>query len=237
MLFGLIIVAIGVVLLASQLINVSFWPLFKTYWPIALIIYGFLRLFKKNKSKAFSLILIGIGVVVQLNTLGYLKGNSFSIFLALILIILGLKVMISAAAPKNKNIHRLDSESAGAFSYTEGRKYKPDSSYEHKDMLDERFVFTSDRRTYQSNTFSGGSIEAVFSNVNLDLKNVLPLEKEILLDCRINFSSVTVDVPSDWHVIVNGKHYYSKNEIEFDQIATATLIVDSQVFAGSLRIV
>ncbi len=237
MLFGLIIVAIGVVLLASQLFNVSFWPLFNTYWPTALIIYGFLRLFKKNKSKAFSLILIAIGVVVQLNTLGMLTGNSWTIFVALVLIVLGLRVMFSAATPKNKYVHRLDSDHSGAVSYTEGRKYKPDASFEHKDVLDDRFVFTSDRRTYQSNTFSGGSIEALFSNVVMDLKNVLPLEKEIRLDCRINFSSVTIDVPSDWHVIVNGKHYYSKNEVELNQIATATLIVDSQVFAGSLRIV
>lgn len=236
MLFGLIVVALGVLLLLSQLMSVSFWLLFSKYWPIALIAYGILRLFKRNKSKVYSLIIILIGVIVQLNALGLFTGNSWVVFLALLLILMGLRIIFEASSPQGRKIHSMDSDGTEAFSYTEGRKTHK-ASFEQKDVLNDRFVFTSDRRIYKSNTFSGGFVEAIFSKVDIDLKNVWPLEEEIHLDCRANFSTLTIDVPADWHVVVNGKHYYSKNEVEFDQKPTATLIVDSQVFAGSLRIV
>lgn len=237
MLLGLLFIALGAALLLSQILSIDFMTIVSTYWPIFLIIYGVLRLFKRDKSKITSVLIIGIGLVVQLNSLGYFSGNSGLVFVALLLIIAGVRIIIGVTAPEEANVHSLDDDHSTAYQTTKARKKKKANYFEQKDFLNERFLFTSDQRIYQSENFTGGFIEASFSNVHIDLKNVWSQGNEIALECKVNFSTLTIDVPSDWHVIVNGKHYYSKNEVEFEQAPTATLIINSKVTAGTLKVV
>lgn len=73
--------------------------------------------------------------------------------------------------------------------------------------------------------------------MTLDFKNVWPLEDVVRLDLTINFGSVKILVPSDWHVTVNGTHYYSNSVNEKDMENNTTLVINSKIFAGDLKIV
>lgn len=231
MLFGILFIGLGVLLLTAQILNLSFINLLLTYWPTFFIILGLVRLLERNKSKRFSLIILLFGIIVQFAKLNYFTVDLISIAVAVALIFLGIHTLLDEkrkrTIPKDYATH-VDSK---RFEET-----AEDYLYENKDFLNDRFLFTNDVRIYQSDTFSGGEVEADFSNVTLDLKNVWPLESEIYLSCIINFATLTLDVPEDWHIIVNGKHYYSKNDGGTEEKAV-TLIVESKVFLGSLKII
>lgn len=263
MFFGLLIFCFGIIVLLGQIFAKSFWWLWSYFWPIAVMIYGLIRLTKKSKSKIISTLMIAIGAISLLSNIGFLRGSAVVILLALALILFGLKIMFDENYRKNsfkvnfnkdykdyrdkyykynKSKHNEEDEDdendeddfERSWAFREGTGNS--AFYEERDLLDERFIFTNENRVYKSDNFSGGRVEVDFSSVTLDFKNVWPLENTIHLDLTVNFSDVTIVVPSDWHVIVNQTHYSSKDGSNLDPDNVTTLVINSRVFAGNLRI-
>ncbi len=250
MFVGLLIFALGCLLLLGQVFAKSIWFLWKYFWPTFLIIYGIRRLAQKNKSRYISLFIIAFGGLSLVRSLGVLKGSVTGIIMAIILILCGLKIMLDEKTRTNTFSFNVNRPGSGGDHQTdeesedeEEAKYEYRKSgyentfYEEKDIIDERFIFTQANRIYRSDNFSGGRLEADFSDVTLDLKNVWPLEDVVRLDLTINFGNVKIMVPSDWHVTVNGTHYYSTSTNDKDAENNTTLVINSKVFAGNLKIV
>lgn len=231
MLLGIILVGFGIMLLAGQMASVDTGTLVVRYWPIIVIVYGMLRLFRKNASKTASLILIAFGIIAQLAALNIINGNAGIILVAVALILLGLRVLYATTFEHNART------TVGQVHNDFGSYSGGSAAFEERDVLDDRFIFCSEHRIYKSNTFSGGKVRVDFSNVTIDLKNVWPLDKEINLDVEVSFGKLIVDVPSDWHVIVDGKHCYSHTENGNTSPSSTTLIVRSNVSFGTLRII
>ncbi len=235
MLFGILLVSTGLLLLLCEFLNLSFHVLFGYYWPVIIILYGLYRFFTSEKKKS-SLIIAAFGLLLLSNTTHIISGNAWRICFAVVLILFGINVLTTFN--RSSKYSYTFSNKKNGFSYTtSGKKVADSNFYEERDFLDDRFLFANDHHIYHSETFSGGKIEAYFSDVYLDLKNVWSLEKEITLNCDVNFSNVKIDVPADWHVIINGKHYYSKNEVSCEQPPTTTLIVNAHIVAGNVTIV
>lgn len=238
MLIGLFLLLIGGLLLISQIFMLSFSILFLTYWPILLVIYGGIRLFAHQRSTAFSWTLILFGGLLLLKSFDILPDNFGRILIALLLILLGIRMMRTRNRSDCHAGGTGDSEHGGYTHYTAPNPHAETkrAGIHEQDFINDQFILTNDYRVYRSNAFTGGKIDVNFSSVTLDLKNVWPGGPEIKLVCNVNFGELAIDVPADWHVIIDGKHYYSKTEISHDQTPTTTLIIESHVFAGSLRI-
>lgn len=236
MFFGLLLILLGGTLLASELLALSFWTVCRLYWPVLLILYGLAQLFRA-KSKWFGLCFIAVGGILQATTLGVLNGSAWTVLLSILLILLGLRFVI-----RPNNFDGTDG-SDPRFSNQQSRVYPAGQQVRHveRDLLDESFSFTSAHRVYHSKTFSGGEVRSSFSSVHLDLRDVWPLEEETHLNVSIRFGELEIAIPADWHCIVNGKHCYAHAEKEHPESDAAegaahTLVVDSSVFAGVLRI-
>lgn len=242
MFLGAIFLAIGLLLLTSQLLGLDYDTLFALYWPSIIILYGIFRLVVRRKASPTTLCILFAGLLIQFRTLGWLSENIWTILLALLLISLGIKFVIDAFESKQKVRSAHSGGAQAHFSYqdTSASSRHDDSfrstSFEDRDFLDDRFLFSSEKRIYRSNAFSGGKVDVDFSSIFLDLRNVWPLEKDMTLDVNVRFGTLTIDVPADWHVIVDGKHCYTNQEATVPQPTTCTLIVTSHVFAGTLRI-
>lgn len=270
MLFGILLLALGLIIILTQLFNQSFWTFFGLYWPVLVVIYGVYRLFSKKGSRVLSAAIIVSGILFQLQKLGYIQGSAFVILLAMGLVLIGIKIIVDDQQEKEAFRNRqaqafsktkVKNEEDGAENRTRSSQNEEDSFvgeeentdpghrrqvdshskqanfFENKDVLNDRFIFTNDTKVYRSDTFSGGQVEASFSDVTLDLKNVWPLDSEIFMDIQINFSSVTLQLPADWHVIVNNKHFYSAKELKDQVEPETTLIIHSREFMGSLKII
>ncbi|MDY3052402.1 MAG: hypothetical protein SOR89_04445 [Ndongobacter sp.] len=243
MFLGAIFLAIGLLLLTSQLLGLDYDTLFALYWPSIIILYGIFRLVVQRRLSPTTLCILFAGLLFQFRTLGWLSENIWTILLAIVLIFLGMKFVIDAFEAKR---HARAAQNGDGTQDHFGHKGASASSnrddgfrsttFEDRDFLDDRFLFSSEKRIYRSRAFSGGRVDVDFSAIFLDLRNVWPMEKEMTLDVSLRFGTLTIDVPADWHVIVDGRHCYTNQEAANAQPTTCTLIVTSRVFAGTLRI-
>lgn len=234
LLLGIVLMGLGALLLASQIVGFDFYYYVWTYWPVVIILFGIIRLFDRKASKAWSVFWIGLGTVFLLNKLHVFTADMWTVVLSLLLIIAGFAVIASLV--QNRSHHKTIS-SFGDYAQGSAEAQEKNPYYHDQDALNDRFLFTQEKRIYRSDTFSGGDVEVSFANVFLDLRNVWPLTPEIHMDVKVNFGALEIDVPQDWHVVVDGKHYYAHSEVDEDKAPSCTLIVDSKVFAGSFKIV
>lgn len=230
MIIGILLLSIGALILLTQLLGANFLKLVGLYWPTLLILYGALRLLTDKHRHNFPLFLMAFGAILQAYKLQLFRGNILLILIALCLILLGLRMIINRFSQRHTNYNE------NVFTDDDDHQQKGTYGYEERDMLNDRFLFADAHRVYRSDSFSGGDIEVVFSSVTLDLKNVLPLDNVVRLNASVQFGELVLQVPADWHVIVNGKHYYSVHEKKEMPEAATTLYVDSEVFAGTLKI-
>lgn len=101
-LFGLILIAVGLVSLLSSLGYVDSWEIFSTYWPLIVVAFGVKSLIDHNSSTIFGIIVIGLGVFLQLEELGlwYLNGlNVREMIVPAVIILIGLYFIV----PKGKS--------------------------------------------------------------------------------------------------------------------------------------
>ncbi|MCM3338047.1 cell wall-active antibiotics response protein LiaF [Paenibacillus sp. MER TA 81-3] len=92
---GLVLIAIGVFFMLNQLgfIDMNIGELFRTYWPLILIVTGLNALLHGG---FWGLILLGIGGYFQLTNLGYLymsPGEFFKLLFPLIIVLVGVSML------------------------------------------------------------------------------------------------------------------------------------------------
>lgn len=107
--FGIILIAIGVISLLSGLKYFDSWEIFSTYWPLVIVLFGVKSLIDHRSSTMFGVILIGVGVFLQLDLLGlwYLGDiNVKELIVPVVIILIGLSFVL----PKSNRQATIDRE-------------------------------------------------------------------------------------------------------------------------------
>lgn len=228
MFVGLILIGIGSLIIISQLFGISAFQLLRTWWPLLFFTYGLCRAIRHRRISPFSwALIIGGGVLLALK-LHLITGTWIWIVLGICLVASGLTLLLRPRAR-----HKHDAET---FVFHGDVSSPAEDGEIERDYLDDRFFFTNDVRHYRSQSFSGGDVEVYFSNVTIDLSDVFPLENELHMRCEVYFGKLTLRVPPNWHVILDGHHYYSRNEMEKNAQPSTILLIDSDTFTGTLDI-
>ncbi|PKM56550.1 MAG: hypothetical protein CVU98_10680 [Firmicutes bacterium HGW-Firmicutes-3] len=95
--FGIILIAVGIISLLSSLGYVESWDLYSTFWPLILILLGIKHLVDYQSSNLFGLILILIGTLFQLDNLNIMYFKDLSVgemMIPMIIILIGLSFII-----------------------------------------------------------------------------------------------------------------------------------------------
>ncbi|MDF1618372.1 LiaF transmembrane domain-containing protein, partial [Petrocella sp. FN5] len=103
--FGIILIAVGIISLLSSLGYVESWDLYSTFWPLILILLGIKHLMDYQSSNLFGLILILIGTLFQLDNLDikYLSNLSVGeMMIPMIIILIGLSFIIPKGEESKK---------------------------------------------------------------------------------------------------------------------------------------
>lgn len=173
---GLIIIAIGVGALLGALNIFPFWDSFWKFWPLLVILGGiFVWLGDWRRNYIWGIVLIIIGALLQLKTLGYLDFNFFSLIVPIVLIAVGLTVVLQV-------------QSRG--------KVERKST----DVDDISVIFSGSETKNKSKDYRGGNVTAIFGGATLDLRDA-KLTKDATLDVFILFSGLELKVPRDWKVV------------------------------------
>lgn len=181
---GAIILSIGLVFLLNNLglINGNrFWQ----FWPLLVIFAGTIKLFDPTR-RAWGGMIIAIGVLLQLNQLGF--GHfSFSEMWPLLLIGAGGFAMWSAM---------------------QARKITQDLSSQSPDplnTLNEQAIFGGVEKRVNSKAFRGGQLQSLFGGIEIDLRDAEMAEDQAVLFANAVFGGIELRVPETWYVATRGQ--------------------------------
>jgi hypothetical protein len=180
---AIIVIGIGVLFLLNNLNILYFWE-WTRYWPVILITIGLVKLVDSDSSGGHvaGAILIGVGAIFLGQTLGYLNVRLHDLW-PLILIGAGLLMLF-----RGDSWHGI---SRGPRIHTYGR-------------VREASVFGGGKRKINTQDFTGGHIEAVFSGYEIDLRGAIMTGDSATLKVSAVFSGVEIRIPETWSAVVEG---------------------------------
>ena len=173
--WGALIVVAGIALLLDHLGFVAIGSLFR-FWPMILIFFGVGHLFSPS-NRAWGGILIVVGTVFQLNSLGITHVH-FADLWPLAIIAVGLVLMWSALRPPAVS------------------KASTDST----DMFNAVAIFSGCERRVKSQNFKGGRATSIFGGVELDLRDAKIVGDEATIEVNCIFGGAEIRVPDNWNV-------------------------------------
>ena len=193
---GLILIAVGTLFLLGHMGLVDTGRLWK-FWPLLIVVVGLVKFFKE-RSQVGGAITIVIGVLLQLNQLGYLRLSWGSVW-PLILIAAGIAMIWSRFEVPKFPTPPADAGIAGMGTVS------GTSSYE---TLNEYALFGGIERRMHTNSFRGGSIVSVFGGVEVDFLSADIEGQEAVIYVEAIFGGIELRVPERWKVVFQGQSIF-----------------------------
>ena len=220
---GSIFILIGIAFLLDHLGIVAIGNLWR-FWPLLLVVAGVIN-FTSRDRRAWGVLLMFAGVVLQLNELGITRFG-WAAFWPMMLIALGLFIMW------------------GSFQWSSKPLASTSKGGDPRTTLNEAVVFGGLERRMTSQDFQGGDITAIFGGIELDLTEANMEGNEATLAITAIFGGVEVRVPRNWQVAFRGAPIFGGIE---DKTRTArvddpaspnpkTLVITGAVIFGGLEI-
>lgn len=170
---GSLIIIIGLGALLDAVGAFPFWAMFRTWWPLGVIIIGLLVLLNNLRQFVWAGVLIIGGILLQLRNLDYIDFNVWSLFWPAILIAVGISLLLNKSiSPKNARTQDTDNLSA---------------------------LFGGTETVNNSKNYKGGKATAIFGGVVIDLRDA-KIQKEAVLDVFAVCGGIEVKVPREWRV-------------------------------------
>ncbi len=177
--FGILLILIGLLIILGNLgvIDIGIWQIIGTYWPMILVTAGFYNIITNPAGKIGGFIVLGIGVLFQLNNLDRLDVFADISIWPIILILLGVGLLFRGG------------DRAQAL---------------ERNRINTISIFSGRNSRVVSQDFMGGSSISIFGGSELDFRAARTQEKEIRFDVFVLFGGDDIYVPEDWNVDISG---------------------------------
>lgn len=182
-LIGLILLAVGVVLLVD---NYSDWRFPReTIWPGVLLAIGLVNLLRRGASRWLGAVLAALGVVFLLDALGVWSFRMRDVWRLwpAVLVLVGLRIIFGG---RRRRARRSSSSRPASVSPSNG--------------LNINCLLGSTEERVTGSSFSGGQVTAVFGSAVVDLRGAAITGGEPVVDVTALFGSLVLTVPADWTV-------------------------------------
>lgn len=191
LIIGVLVIGLGVLFLLDNLDIIDFHRAI-TFWPVAFIVAGVLKLLdtRSPNGRLFGSILIGVGVIMILNRSGLFYINFRTIW-PLALIAVGGSLLYRA----------LRNKSAGPQAGMAIQKGVDGSDSD--ELIDVTAVLAGFERRITGRPFRGGEVTAIMGGCNLDLRDS-SIEGEAVLNVFALWGGITLRCPPDWTVVLQG---------------------------------
>mgnify|MGYP000905968762 CR=1 FL=1 len=177
LLLGLVLLGLGVALLLSRLeiVEVSFWSLIGTWWPLAIVGLGLAALFTVPRAWPGPLLVILLGVILQLARLELFDVPLASLLWPIALIVVGLTLLLRFGRPPRDDADRITST----------------------------VLWWGSNPRSRSQSFRSASLTAVMGGIELDLREA-DVQGRADISIFALWAGVEVKVPPSWRVRVRG---------------------------------
>ena len=179
-------------------------------------------------------IILAVGIIFLLDSLGYVRARHFLQFWPMILIFVG----ISKITRRDSRIWgalvllfgiflQLSELGIGHFSWgqfwpllliaggamamwsaIQARRLMPTASSDTtdpRDTLDESAIFGGIEKRLNSREFRGGRLQAIFGGIELDLRDADMVDNEAVIHANAIFGGIEMRVPETWFVATRGQ--------------------------------
>lgn len=215
MLFGFIIVVIGILYLTETLVP-GFHVDFDIIWPIVIMAFGLNTILKRKKLDMFSTVLLFVGTWYLLLNVNFIPEECEGIFWPIIVIIMGLSIMLSSV-----NFHN---------------KVKKLGKVSREGMTSYSGIFSGVEEKVKTKDFKGTTIYAVFGGVDLDLRDV-EIKENVVINIYCAFGGATLLMPKEYNIIMNSTALFGANENkcdhEFHEKGKTIYVNCSSIFGGT----
>ena len=176
-LLGILLLLAGAALLLNRLdvVDVTFWGLVGTWWPLAIVAVGLSALLTVPRAWPGPVVLITIGVLLQLSRLDVLNVDIGSLVWPIVLILVGLALLLRVGRSTNDTA---------------------------EDIRSTVFWWGSVRRT-SSPSFRSAVLTAIMGGIELDLRDA-DIQGRADVSIFTFWGGVDVKVPPTWRVRVRG---------------------------------
>jgi|SRR5699024_10466564 len=175
-LIGFLLLLFGIGFLLQQADVVDFDKLLSHWWPLILIIIGFVQLaYRRHSSVVSGMLFIVIGGLLLIGQ--FVDYNMWDYIWPLILVIVGASFLLSRS---RNGQHKNDQDHIKVFTLFSGANIRN-----------------------QSTAFKGGTVTAVFGGSEIDLRNAV-IADDAVIDITALFGGVTLHVPYNTKVEISG---------------------------------
>ena len=219
--FGIVVIGVGIAWLLHRLGLITL-PGISVLWPSIVIAVGFIKLFHRPPARAgivFGLILMGIGAVLQLGTLGYLTIDIHTLWP--FLVILAGVLIIWTSAHHHRGRHR---------------------AVETENQLSKFIVFGGEETRVTTKAFDGGAVTCIFAGIVLDLRDADIAGESAVLTISTIFAGVEIRVPAHFEVSIQGTPilggFEDKSRVpdHIDIQNRKRLIIQASTVAGGIEV-
>lgn len=185
-LFGSVVLAVGVILLLNQQGILDAAQIFPFFWPVVFLAGGLLSLTRSTASggRVWGGILTTAGILMFLDRLGYAR-FSFHALWPLVLIGVGLTL-----------VWRTLEGNAPASS---GSSPVPDAN-----LVNQFAAFGGGELKSDAKDFRGGEVLTVFGGYQVDLRKAAIARSPAILHANAMFGGIEIRVPRTWRVVLDG---------------------------------
>ncbi len=184
------IIVIGAIFLLQSLNIMHLGHFIGDWWPLILVVAGFLKL--QNDDRRNGAILFIAGLVLLSATLDFINWGSIFKLWPLAILYVGVSMLLKS-------------------------KGKPGLSFSNISSSDNEFVqasaiFGGVENIVHSDKFKGANVMALFGGVDLDLRNAKAIDAGCVLNVTALFGGAEITVPENWNVIITGTPIFGSIE-------------------------
>jgi predicted membrane protein len=223
MIFGIAIIAVGVLFLLQNLGIVYFADVWQ-FWPMILIALGVSKLISPTGVPQVTggLVLTAIGTLFLLRNLDIIYVNVWQFVWPVIIIAAGVSMLA-----RHLEFWDVPAAPSGAAAASSADRLKVD------------VVFSGTERKIISQDFQGGKIAAVFGGAEIDLREAVTKKQQLVIQADAVFGGVDLWVPSTWRTDVQGSGVFGAYEDQthppVDSSAPLLIVKGGAVF-GSVTV-
>lgn len=223
-LLAIIIVSAGVILIGNELFDWNVSLFIKGWWALLLSLMFLCGMIKDGPD---------VGNIVGVLLFGFLFAknyipafddvNVWVLVLGALIISIGVGIIKKNFFRKNRNVAVFTSNT------NEG-------STENFSTANDTCAFSSARRSYAGETFSGGDFRCSFGSFTIDLRGASVTEGSILrANCA--FGDMNIIVPADIDVKLTKSSFFGSVSGDFVNSDPARLYIDAECGFGSIKII
>lgn len=223
-LWGLVLIALGVIISLNILNITDINIFFDGWWTLFIIVPSFIGLFK-SESKLGNLIGLFIGVGLLLAAQDIIEfGVVFKLALPVILVCISISLIFKRS--KNRSHENVDDK------INELNKEKKSSGAEDPDHCT---IFAGQTLNFDGEVFTGADLTAVFGGIKCDLRGSI-ITGDVVINASSVFGGITINVPDNVNVKIKSSSVFggvsSQKEDKNDDSLPTVYIKAECMFGG-----